>query len=91
MLHFVLIGMALAAGFVLFGLLLAGLVAVLAILVELLRDVPRALKSFGTLLKEPYSTNPPRPVEPVANRIAVALVVFTILIALPLIAVVTAR
>jgi hypothetical protein len=89
MLHFVLIGMALATGFVLFGLLLAGLVAVLAILVDLLRDVPRALKWFVTLPKEPCSSNPPTVVEPVANRIALAMVLFTILLALPLVAMVT--
>jgi hypothetical protein len=90
--------MALAAGFVLFGLLLAGLAAVLAIFgrlvlffIDLLGDMPRALKWFVTLPKEPCSTNPPRVVEPVANRIALAMVLFTILIATPLAALVTAR
>jgi hypothetical protein len=86
MLHFVLIGMALAAGFVLFGLLLAGLVAVLAILVDLLRDVPRTLKSIATLLD---GTNSSAPVEPAAHRIPLALLLFVIVFAVPIVAVIT--
>jgi hypothetical protein len=96
MLHSVLIGMALAAGFVLFGLLLAGLAALLAIcvrlvafFVDLLGSAPRALKSFTTLLKEPYSTNPPRPVEPAAHRIPLALLLFVIVFAVPIVALFT--
>jgi hypothetical protein len=96
MLHYVFVGMALAAGFVLFGLLLACSAAVLAIFIRLfvflidsLRNAPRALKSFATLLKEPYSTNPPRPVEPATHRIPLALLLFVIVFAVPIVALIT--
>jgi hypothetical protein len=96
MLHFVLIGMALAAGFVLFGLLLAGLAAVIAIFVRVLvffadslSNAPRALMSFATLSKEACGTNPSAPLEPAAHRIPLALVLFIILVALPLVALIT--